>query len=245
MSARRRREAEVDPRGGVRPAGGVTRHVLNNQTLRCGRCRFPPRWCICAGERPVPCPLQVDVLMHEKESWRPTSTGHLVHRVVASARLHVYVPEQPPARASVALPGRELWILHPRGEAPPAAVDPATVQVLLIDGSWSEAARMATHVAGWGRPVSLAPAGPSRNALRRQEQAGKYATAEALIHLLATLDFGVAAEELRRQFELHVYAGLRTRGARTQAEAFLATTRLPELFPELVAELHRVRPLGQ
>jgi hypothetical protein len=221
----------------------MSRHVLNNQTPRCGRCRFPPRWCICAGGREVASPLQVDVLMHEKESWRPTSTGHLVHRVVAGARLHVYVPEQPPAREVVARPDKELWILHPRGEPVPAGVDPAGVQVLLIDGSWSEAARMATHVARWGRAVCLPPAGPSRNGLRRQEQDGKYATAEALIQLLDALGLTVAAEELRRQFELHVYAGLRTRGARVQAEAFLATTRLPALFPEVIAEFHRVRPL--
>jgi DTW domain-containing protein YfiP len=221
----------------------MSRHVLNNQTPRCARCRFPPRWCICAGGREVVSPLQVDVLMHEKESWRPTSTGHLVHRVVSGARLHVYVPEEPPARETVALPGRELWVLHPRGEPVPAGVDPAGVQVVLIDGSWSEAARMATHVAGWGRSVCLPPAGPSRNGLRRQDQPGKYATAEALIQLFDTLGLAAAAEALRQQFELHVYAGLRTRGARVQAAEFLATTRLPELFPGVIAELHRVRPI--
>lgn len=191
----------------------------------------------------VASPLAVDVLMHEKESWRPTSTGHLVHRVVEGARLHVYVPEQPPARDPVVRPGKELWILHPRGEPVPAAADPAGIQVLLIDGSWSEAARMATHVTGWGRPVCLPAAGPSRNGLRRQEQDGKYATAEALIQLFDALGLAAAAETLRQQFELHVYAGLRTRGARVQAEEFLATTRLPELLPEVITELHRVRPI--
>lgn len=190
------------------------------------------------------CPLQVDVLMHQKEFWRPTSTGHLVHRVVTGARLHLYVPERPPGRDAIVRPGREPWILHPRGEAPPPGADPAGVQVLLIDGSWSEAARMTSEVTGWGRLVALPPAGPSRNALRRQEQPGKYATAEALIHLLDALGLAEAAARLRRQFELHVYAGLRTRGARVQAEEFLATTTLPAEFPELLAELHRRRPIN-
>ena len=41
---------------------------------------------------------------------------------------------------------------------------------------------------------------------------------------------GLAEEEarLRLQFELHVYAGLRTRGAKALAEKFLATSPLPE-----------------
>ena len=188
-------------------------------------------------------PLAVDVLMHHRESERPTSTGHLVHRVVAGARLHLHRQEGPPPRETVARPGRELWILHPRGEAVPTDAEPEKLQVLLIDGSWSEAARMATHVTGWGRLIRLPEAGASRNSLRRQEESGKYATVEALIFLLAALGLTAAEAELRLQFELHVYAGLRTRGARAQAEEFLAQSPIRDAFPDLLAELHRPRPL--
>lgn len=221
----------------------MARNVVHNRTPRCARCRFLPRWCICAGLRMVESPLAVDVLMHHREFERPTSTGHLVHRVVAGSRLHLHRQEGAPPRETVALPGRELWILHPRGEAVPAGADPAGVQVLLIDGSWGEAARMTTHVTGWGRLVRLPYAGGSRNSLRRQEQPGKYATAESLIFLLAALGLRDAAAQLRLQFELHVYAGLRTRGARAQAEEFLATAGIGAAFPELLAELNRPRPL--
>ena len=214
-----------------------------NQTPRCERCRFVPRWCICAAHASIACPLQADVLIHEREFWRPTSTGRLVHRVMAGSRSHRYVPETPPERATVAHPERELWILHPRGEAVPAHTDPAGVQVLLLDGSWSEAARMATHVAGWGRLVCLPDQGASRSSLRRQEQTGKYATAESLLILLSALGLTDAEHQLRLQFELHVYAGLRTRGALVQAEEFLATSPIREAFPDLLADLHRRRPL--
>ena len=221
----------------------MARNVVQNRTPRCPRCRFLPRWCICAGWRTVETPLAVDVLMHHREFERPTSTGHLVHRVVAGSRLHLHRQEGPPPRETVARPGRELWILHPRGEAVPANADPAQLQVLLLDGSWSEAARMATHVTGWGRLICLSEAGVSRNSLRRQEQSGKYATVESLIFLLAALGLTEAGAQLRLQFELHVYAGLRTRGARAQAEEFLAQSPIREAFPELLAELHRPRPL--
>jgi DTW domain-containing protein YfiP len=186
--------------------------------------------------------LQVDVLIHHREFWRPTSTGRLVNRVMPASRLHLYRPEKPPARDTVVLPGRELWILHPRGEPLPVGADPAGLQVLLLDGSWGEAARMAQAVSGWGRLVRLPPAGPSRNGLRRQEQAGNYATVEALLALFAALGLPQAEEELRLQFELHVYAGLRTRGASAQAAEFLATSPIREAFPDLLARMHERRP---
>ncbi|MFZ5496754.1 MAG: DTW domain-containing protein [Verrucomicrobiota bacterium] len=219
------------------------RSLVTSRTARCAQCRFPPRWCICAAHTVVACPLQVDVLMHHREFWRPTSTGRLVNRVMAGARLHLYRHEQPPTRGAVARPDRELWILHPRGEAVPAGAAPARAQVLLLDGSWGEAARMATHVAGWGRLIRLPDAGESRNSLRRQEQPGQYSTVESLLFLLGALGLGEAAAQLRLQFELHVYAGLRTRGARVQAEAFLADSPVRAAFPELLAEMHRPRPL--
>jgi DTW domain-containing protein YfiP len=220
----------------------MSRSVVLNRTPRCERCRCVPRWCICAGHRNIASPLQVDVLMHQREFWRPTSTGLLLNRVIHGSRRHLYQQEKPPGREAVASPGRELWILHPRGETVPAGADPAGLQVLLLDGSWGEAARMATHVAGWGRLVRLPEAGDSRNGLRRQEQAGKYSTAESLMFLFAALGLAEAGRQLRLQFELHVYAGLRTRGARAQAEEFLAASFLPAAFPDLLAEMHRRRP---
>lgn len=221
------------------------RNLITNQRLRCERCRFAPRWCICAAHRPIACPLQIDVLMHHREAHRPTSTGRLVHRVMTGSRQFSYRQESPLARAAVALPGRELWILHPRGEPVPTGADPAGVQVLLLDGSWGEAARMAAHVARWGRLVRLPDAGASRNGLRRQALPGKYSTAESLLFLLAALGLAAAATQLRLQFELHVYAGLRTRGARAAAEAFLACSPIREAFPDLLGELHRRRPVIQ
>ena len=220
----------------------MARSVVLETTPRCEKCRCPPRWCICAGWQPVTSPLQVDVLIHKREYWRPTSTGRLINRVVAGSRGHIFWQEKPPARESVVRPGRELWILHPRGEELPAGADPAHVQVLLLDGSWSEAGSMLEVVGPWGRRVSLPLTGPSRYWLRDAPGAGKYATAEALLGLFAAIGFGEAEAQLRLQFELHVYAGLRTRGAKAQAEKFLSTSPLRAAMPELLARLGERRP---
>lgn len=220
----------------------MARSVILESTLRCDRCRFVPRWCICAGLRTVASPLQVDVLIHRREFWRPTSTGRLINRVMPASRGHVFEREAPPRREAIVAPGRELWILHPRGEAMSAGVAPSGVQVLLLDGSWREAAAMLPVVEGWGRKVRLPMTGPSRYWLRAQQEGEKYSTVEALMFLLDALDRPEEAAQLRVQFELHVYAGLRTRGAKALADEFLATSTLPQALPELMQQLGTRRP---
>jgi DTW domain-containing protein len=220
----------------------MARSVVLQSTPRCDRCRFAPRWCICDGFQTVVCPLQVDVLIHHREFWRPTSTGRLINRVMPASRHHVFRREAPPTREVVVVPGRTLWILHPRGEPLPVAVPPAEVQVLLLDGSWPEAARMTQTVAPWGRLVRLPLAGPSRYLLREQQHDGNYSTIESLMFLLSALGLTQEEAQLRLQFELHVYAGLRARGAKAAAERFLATSPVREAFPELLLKLDQNRP---
>ena len=220
----------------------MARSVVLETTQRCDRCRFTPRWCICEGFRPVVLPLQVDVLIHRREFWRPTSTGRLINRVVPASRGRVFEREEPPKRETVVAPGRTAWILHPRGETLPAGERPENLQVLLLDGSWREAAAMLPVVETWGRRISLPMTGPSRYWLREQPGEGRYSTVEALLFLLGALGLAEEAAQLRLQFELHVYAGLRTRGAKAMADEFLATSPLRAAFPELLEKLGRRRP---
>lgn len=213
-------------------------------TVRCGTCRHAPRWCICAGYRPVNSRVRVDVLMHRHEVWRPTSTGALICRVMPEARAHVYSHDLPLLPASVLRPGHSLWILHPQGEPVPVPEVPETLQALLLDGSWREASRMRKVVEPWGRLVRLdaRTEGQSRYRLRAQHAAGMYSSVEALILLLEALGEPLAAEGLRLQFELHVYAGLRCRGAVEEAAAFLEASPLLAAMPGVLGDLQRRRP---
>jgi DTW domain-containing protein len=221
----------------------MARSVVHKGTIRCPGCQQSPRWCICAGLRTLVTPLQIDVLMHHEEALRPTSTGHLIQRTFPASRRHLYRPEQALDPTKIRRPGRELWILHPTGETPPADQDPAAVQALLIDASWSQAGDMARELSGWGRRVCLPMSGKSRYWLRSQQDiAGRFSTAEALLFLLEALGLREAVEVLRLQFELHVYAGLRTRGRRAEAEAYLAESPVRAAFPELIRQLDNPRP---
>lgn len=220
----------------------MVKNVVRGNATRCERCRFAPRWCICAGERLVTCPLEIDVLIHHREFWRPSSTGRLINRVMPDSRGHVFRHDLPLIESTIRRPGRELWILHPLGEPLSAMAKTERPQVLLLDGSWREAARMMRGVERWGRLVSLPLTGPSRYLLRDQQGAGNYSTIEALLFLLGALGLKAAHAALRLQFELHVYAGLRARGEKTAAEKFLLDSPVRESFPELLAELNRPRP---
>ncbi len=140
------------------------------------------------------------------------------------------------------MPGRELWILHPAGEAMPQGVAADAVQAVLIDGSWSEVGDMRRAVGSWGRVVSLPMSGESRYWLRAQQDGGRFSTVEALLFLLGALGLTREQAELQIQFELHVYAGLRARGRKAVAEEFLATSPIRTARPELLAGLQMRRP---
>jgi hypothetical protein len=183
------------------------------------------------------------VVIHHRESYRPTSTGSLIHRIVPGSRLHVWRQDVPMRVEDVRRPDRELWVLHPHGRPAPSGAVAAGVQVVLLDGVWSETAVMARAATGWGRLVSLPMTGESRYWLRAQQDGGRFSTIEALLHLLGEFGLKEAQTALRLQFELHVYACLRARGLKERAEAFLCDSPVPAAFPELLAQLHERRPL--
>ena len=220
----------------------MSRSVVLASTPRCDRCRFALRWCICSAFQAIECPLEIDVLIHHREFMRPTSTGRLINRVVPASRRHLFRRETPPTREMIAVPNKELWIMHPRGELVSEAEPPSGVQVLLLDGSWREAARMSQMVAPWGKLVRLPMKGPSRFRLREQQFTGNYSTIEALLFLFGALGLTKEEAQLRLQFELHVYAGLRARGSKAAAAEYLATSPVRDAFPTLLLEFDRVRP---
>ncbi len=220
----------------------MARSVVLKPTPRCARCQLAPRWCICAGLREVECPLRVDVLMHYLEAFRPSSTGDLLKRVVPASGNHLYRKEDPPARNDIVRPGKELWILHPTGEPLPENPSVAKIQVLLLDGNWQQAGEMSRAIGSWGRRVSLPMTGESRYWLRAQSGPGRFATVEALLFLLAALGLQETHDQLRGQFELHVYAGLRSRGHKEKAAEYLASSPVRETLWGLLGDLVPKQP---
>ena len=220
------------------------RSVVRNISRRCPQCQVATRWCICPAHQEIECPLAIDVLTHHRERFRPSSTGTLINRIVPASRHVLWRRERQLTAADVCIPGRELWILHPRGEPMPEGARAEAVQIVLLDGSWRETTAMAQELGAWGRVVSLPPAaGASRFWLRAQTDPRRFSTVEALLFLLRAFGLDGAHDVLRLQFELHVYASLRARGHKELATKYLAASPVPVAFPELLARLEVRRPV--
>ncbi len=219
----------------------MSRCILG-KSLRCERCRLSPRWCICEGLSEIALPIGVNVLLHHREAYRPTSTTRIIERVIPTAQVKIFHHLSPLRREDFVSADQPLWILHPQGEPIDAEPIPSRLEVLLLDGSWREAARMMHDVRTWGRLVNLPMQGPSRYWLRGQQTAGAYSTIEALLFLLASLRLDDAHARLREQFELQVYAALRARGDKASAEKYLAESPSREAFADLIAKLSVPRP---
>ena len=94
----------------------------------------------------------------------------------------------------------------------------------------------------WGRTINLPMKGPSRYWLRGQQAEGTYSTFEALLFVLEAFGHAQAQAALREQFELHVYAGLLSRGDKQGAQDYLQTSPIRESCAELLAQLAVRRP---
>lgn len=240
----------------------MARSVVLAGTGRCDGCRLPPRWCVCGALPTVDSSLAVDILIHRREQWRPSSTGALLARVLDNARLHVHRPD-PCSRMSPVLPttlfrpGHEGWVLHPQGDPIGAEATLASrslpLEVVLLDGNWREAGEMlrlvnaaAATAAREGaepiRVVRLPASAPGRFWIREAPAPEQLSTAEACVAILDLLGEGAAAEQLRLHFELHVWATLRARGKVASAEAYLSESPLPAAIPATLAALETRRP---
>lgn len=240
----------------------MARSVVLAGTGRCDGCRLPPRWCVCGALPKVDTNLAVDILIHRREQWRPSSTGALVARALCGATLHIHRAdpcsrESPVLPPTLLRPGHTCWVLHPQGESigpeMPLVSRPLPVQVILLDGNWREAGemlRLINAAAGTAaregatpiRVVRLPGNAPGRLWIREAPSPEQLSTAEACVAILDLLGEASAAERLRLHFELHVWATLRARGKVARAEAYLSESPLPASIPAILAALEASRP---
>jgi DTW domain-containing protein YfiP len=192
--------------------------------IRCPGCRLIPSRCLCEKLPRVRLPWRLLVLQHLKEGRKPTNTARLLVRVVEdSSIVTVAKPERPwTPRLLEPVPG----LLEPASEqcvllfpSPGATLlDRAQLAewsarptcVVLVDGSWRQAGRIARRAEGLAElpHVTLPPGPPSRWAIRRAPRGDQLCTFEALVRLVELGARGgdaalqEAARELERAFQL-------------------------------------------
>jgi DTW domain-containing protein YfiP len=155
-------------------------------------------------------PFDIVVLRHWREKNRDTNSGQLVTDCIAGARV-VDMVDESYKNLAAHLPKGNVWLLFPESIDSAGNVvvpthrglpDPLPKTIVVVDGTWAEAQRMAKALPGLPR---LVPQGGPRASERllAPPQAGAMATAEAIAALIAQVDPHAAAC-LDRAYARHV-----------------------------------------
>ncbi len=201
--------------------------MRSRNTDRCARCRLPVGLCVCDRTPRLALGTRVVVVMHWCETGKPTATGPLALNCLPNAELAEH--GRPGARldlsALAADPARRALLLFPSsdaGELTPALVeqDDRPVTLVVPDGSWRQASRLASRVPGLaGLPRVRLPDGPpSVWGVRREAHPHQVCTFEAIARALGLLESPRVQAELEAFFALAAARALQARPAHARGE---------------------------
>lgn len=175
---------------------------------RCPGCGLTLRTCLCATLPRVRFETALAIVQHARERFKPTSTGRLLARMVEGAAVLPFgnrdIPFEP---GPLEDPSIEWVLLFPREGTP--VLDPRRrpaegrrLGLVLLDGTWSQAARMRRRVPGIERmPCAALPeGGPSIWTVRTQHDERGRSTFEAALHGLELLEGPGRGAALREAF---------------------------------------------
>lgn len=189
----------------------------DNAGLRCTVCRLPRPLCVCASLPDIAARTRLLVVVHRDEEPKPTNTGLLAARSVRGARVVVVGDRARPLPDPLLARGERAVVLFPDADAESLAryADGGPLTLVVPDGSWRQAARIARRVPKLAElpRVGLPPGPPTRYRLRAEPRAGGLATLEAIARALAVLEGEAAVAPLLELFTRFVDRTLWLRGA--------------------------------
>lgn len=187
---------------------------------RCPDCLMARELCICALAPRLALSTRVGLIMHVSERSRTSNTGRLVPLALRNSCVRLRGDRSGPTDASgLVPPGYRGLVLYPSADSLPldgalAKSIPRPVVLIALDGSWSQAARMARRepaLRGLLR-VSLPPGPPSSYRLRTQSDPARVCTFEAVARALGVLEGAEARKRLEVFFDMMVGRMLWSRG---------------------------------
>ena len=187
---------------------------------RCVRCHMRAELCICSEIPALLVDTRLVVLMHKRESGKPTNTGRLAALALPGSEILVRGGAQDaPIDRDFHADGRQPLLLFPSDDAielSAAYLDTLRRPFTLIvpDGTWRQASRVGTRVAGLSEVprVKLAPGPATAYHLRRETRSGGLATMEAIARAMGILEGRQTQESLERIFTLMVERTMTSRG---------------------------------
>ena len=200
--------------------GGIAPFKSRTVAPRCGSCALPVGACLCGEARRMETRTKVVVLVHRREVHKTTGTARLVPLTLAHGELRtVGLPEDRVQYEGLEEEGRSTLLLSPVAgavELTRELVGDRPTTLVVPDGNWRQARRMATNEAPLARLVAVRlPEGPTRRfELRKHPQAERLSTFEAIARALGILEGAEVQHELERILHLKVERTLDTRGRR-------------------------------
>lgn len=184
---------------------------------RCKGCLMSGQYCICDAKCPTELAegssLEIWLLMHKEETYKPTNTGRLIEDILpaSSRRFHWHRTSPDPELLSLLKDSRyQPYIIFPgdRGGYEDRVVTSANLSTnkipvfIILDGSWRQAGRM-FRLSQYLQHLPVLPltarAG-SRYKLRKAPDEFHLCTVEVAIELLASHQQQAAAIKLEAYF---------------------------------------------
>lgn len=187
---------------------------------RCQDCAMHLNLCLCQGLERLPTRTRVVLICHRRELQKSTNTGRLLTLILKKAEIRVRgVKDQIVDCRDLDSSKTRLALLYPSQDATVLnaewmALDPRPVTLIVPDGNWRQARKVARRVPGLERceAVKLKPGPPSKYRLRHHVDPSKLATYEAVTRALAVLEQGAVKEPMDALFDRMVERTLWTRG---------------------------------
>jgi len=204
---------------------------------RCERCGLHVQFCVCPLLPTIANRMAVHVVVHWRESFKPSNTARLAVHMLTNCNLVVRGGPTPEAGRDVELALRSLdpdrtLLLYPDENAVPieairddgAGID-AVTSLVVPDGTWSQTRRLvrrheALRKMRWVR----LRAQDTQYVLRRGSESGLLCTLEAIAEALGILEGSTCKDGLMRGFATWQAQALKIRGRRGDAGPFAGRT---------------------
>jgi DTW domain-containing protein YfiP len=186
---------------------------------RCPRCWQLDAHCICAQVPQIQSRVRFFVLRHAKERWRSTNTARIAALALPGTEILDYgLRDALPLQLSQ-LPVNAHLLYPTRTRRRSSALDDAEssfIRVVLPDGNWRQAGRLARRLARAPSlyPLSLEDVQRAPHTLRRSVDPTRLSTIEAMAACLVHFGERENAEQLRALYRAMVEASVAGRGGR-------------------------------
>lgn len=182
---------------------------------RCGRCQLGIHACICPWRSQMAIDIDVVLLMHRDEVFKPTNSGRLIADLFPHNTYVFEWSRTQPAGTLLALLSdstRYPVVVFPPEEQSlrrvytqkPNLKKGQRLTLVLLDGTWKQARKM-FKTSQWLQALplmTLAEARPAQYSIRQAAIAGQLSTAEAAAALLESCDEPLAAQLLSDYFSV-------------------------------------------